>query len=313
MKAALHLPVTGPHLEGGELTLSRVARLARAAEDAGFDAVHVSEHPVPPSRPERGGHHTPDPVVLLTAVAALTTSLRLLTHVLVLPYRNPFLAAKAAATLDQLSGGRLILGVAAGYLQPEFEALGVPFDERNERLDESIDVLRAIWRGEAITWNGRHFRADDVQALPPPVQQPHLPIWVGGNSKRAVRRSVERGDGWVPFPNPAGREQLIRTPTFLDIDDFRRGIDIARAHAAEIGRSGPFDVAYMPLGREMYGRIAEPDRILESAQQLAGAGMTYALLTIPARDDGAFFECLESYARDLLPALSTIEPGRPLG
>ena len=190
------------------VTGAAVAEMSRAAESAGFDAVFVTEHPFPEkSWMDTGGHHALDPFVALSFAAAATTRIRLQTHLCVLPYRNPFLTAKSVASLDVLSGGRVILGAGTGYLEAEFAALGVDFAERNELTDEAIVAMKAAWSGEPLSLSSRHFDANDNFALPRPVQQPHPPIWIGGNSKRAIRRAVELADGWAPMPNsgPDGR------------------------------------------------------------------------------------------------------------
>src|SRR5207244_4032473 len=128
-------------------------------------------HPVPGARwLEMGGHQTLDPFVALGSAAAVTTRMRLLTYLAVVPYRNPFLLAKAAATVDKLSNGRFILGVGTGYLKSEYFALGVDFDERNALFEEAIDALRLHWKGDSFSYEGRHFEARDVIARPRPVQ-----------------------------------------------------------------------------------------------------------------------------------------------
>ena len=141
MRASLGLPTH----QGGELSsAAAIAAMASGAEAAGFDAVFVTDHPFPGDRwLATGGHHALDPFVALSFAAAATRDLRLHTNLLVLAYRNPFLSAKAVATLDSLSEGRVIVGIGAGYLEPEFEALGVDFAERNELTDEAIVALRA--------------------------------------------------------------------------------------------------------------------------------------------------------------------------
>ena len=127
-------------------------------------------------------------------------------------YHNPFLAAKAIASLDVLAGGRVILGVAAGYLRPEFGALGVDFDERNALLDEAIDLMRRVWTEDAVAAEGRHFRARAVTMRPRPDRPGGPPIWVGGNSTAAIRRAVARGQGWAPFPNPPAASGAVKSP-----------------------------------------------------------------------------------------------------
>src|SRR6478752_3449164 len=200
------------------VTGEAVMACARAAEEAGFDACFVTDHPAPDIKwLAGGGHHALDPFVALSFAAAATTRIRVQTHILVLPYRNPLLTAKSVLSLDVLSGGRVILGVAPGYLKPEFAALGVDFDERNELTDEAIDVMRRIWTDDEVATEGRHFRTRGTTMLPHPPQQPHPPIWIGGNSTAAIRRAVDRAQGWVPFPNPGGLTSRVRTPALSNV------------------------------------------------------------------------------------------------
>ena len=137
------------------LTAGAIAELAAAAEQAGFAAVYTTEHPFPGDQwLAHGGHHAVDPMVALSFAAAATSTIRLHTNLFILAYRNPFVAAKSVSTLDVLSGGRVILGVGAGYLEPEFEALGATFAERNDRTDEAIVAMRAAWTGESVSFEG---------------------------------------------------------------------------------------------------------------------------------------------------------------
>jgi probable F420-dependent oxidoreductase len=270
-----------------------IGELARAAEAAGFDACFVTDHPIPGDRWLRaGGHHALDPFVALAFAAAATRRLRLQTNVLVLPYRNPFLVAKAAATLDVASGGRLILGVAAGYLESEFAALGVPFAERNERSDEAIGVLKRVWSEQGLKLEGRGFRAEGNTALPRPVQRPHPPIWVGGNSRRAIRRAVELGDGWLPFPAPARMAGAIRTAAIASPEDLAARIGYARAHAEATGRRAPLEIGFVPFGFELgvRGGADDAERLAAQAGILAPLGVTWLLLNLPCRSRAEYVE-----------------------
>ncbi len=182
----------------------------------------VTDHPIPSDRwLASGGHHALDPFVALSFAAAATERLRLHLNLLVLAYRNPFVSAKAVASLDALSGGRVIVGVGAGYLEPEFTALGVDYAERNELTDEAIVTMRAAWTGDSVTASGRHWHAAGNTMLPRPTQPAGPPIWVGGNSKQAIRRAVELGDGWMPMPSPAGSERRLHTPPITSRDGAR--------------------------------------------------------------------------------------------
>ena len=262
-----------------------VAEMARTAEEAGFDACFVTEHPFPSDRwLETGGHHALDPYVALSFAAAATTRLKVQTHIAVLAYRNPFLTAKAVATLDVLSGGRVILGVAAGYLYGEYDALGVDFAERNELTDEAIDALHLAWSESGIEMKGRHFEARGNTMLPRPLQRPHPPIWVGGNSREAIRRAVERGEGWIPFPTTGIASDRIRTAAIESVEDFEARADYAREHAEKIGRRQPLDICFAPIGLPLQGRdAATPEQFAELSAQLSRLGVTWQALGLRAR------------------------------
>ncbi len=249
-----------------------VMACARAAEAAGFDACFVTDHPAPDAKwLAGGGHHALDPFVALSFAAAATTRLCVQTHILVLPYRNPLLVAKSVSSLDVLSGGRMILGVAPGYLKPEFGALGVEFDERNELTDEAIDVMRRVWIDGEIETVGRHFRTRGTIMRPAPVQKPHPPIWVGGNSTAAIRRAAERGQGWVPFLNPGGLTSRVRTPELSSFEELSRRVTILREYADAIGRVEPIDICFSPFAHDAAGTVDE----LSAFEEL---GVTWAVL-----------------------------------
>ncbi len=227
------------------------ASVARAAEDAGFESVWTAEHvvlpepQVPPS-PVPADTRFLDPAVALAHVAAHTRTIRLATGIIILPQRNPVVLAKELASVDVLSGGRLIFGVGAGYLQPEFEAIGVPFEDRGQRTDEYIEVIRALWTRDAPHFEGRFVSFGGIDAQPRPVQKPHPPIVVGGLSRPALRRAVRQGNGWYGFaldldstatcvtrlrkaqqqvdrPSDLGELEISVTPSVpLDADSVRR-------------------------------------------------------------------------------------------
>jgi probable F420-dependent oxidoreductase len=202
------------------------ARVARAAEAAGFDSVWTGEHvvlPDPQAPPSPAPPRTPflDPLVALAHLAAHTARLRLATGIVILPQRNPLVLAKAVASLDVLSGGRALLGVGAGYLHQEFAALGVPFARRGARTDEYIDAMRALWAQEKPAFAGEFVSFSGVDAQPRPVQAGGVPIVVGGTSAGALRRAVARGHGWYGFaldPAAAARclEGLARAAAEVD-------------------------------------------------------------------------------------------------
>ena len=271
MRFTIGLPTDHVAQAAEFVTGEAVMECARVAEDAGFDACFVTDHPAPDIKwLEGGGHHALDPFVALSFAAAATTRLRVQTHILVLPYRNPLLTAKSVLSLDVLSGGRVILGVAPGYLKPEFAALGVDFDERNELTDEAIDVMRQIWTEGEIEIEGRNFRTRGTTMRPPTPQRPHPPIWVGGNSTAAIRRVAERGQGWVPFPNPPG-VRAVRTPPLSDLHELGRRIGVLREHAAAIGRTEPIDICFSPFSSGL-------DAIRDEVRELEALGVTWMVL-----------------------------------
>ena len=184
--------------------IDRMLRVARRADEVGLDSLWTGEHvvlPDPQAPPSPAGPQTPflDPSVALAAIATCTENIRLGTGIIILPQRNPVELAKELASVDVVSKGRLEFGLGAGYLEPEFRALGANFAERGPITDEAIDVVRALWTQEKPRFLGKYFRFDGIDAHPRPVQSPHPPIVVGGMSRRAARRAAARGNGWYGF------------------------------------------------------------------------------------------------------------------
>jgi probable F420-dependent oxidoreductase len=281
------------------VTQAAVGEIAKAAEDAGFHACFVTDHPFPPHRwLHGGGHHALDPFVALSFAAAATATLRVQTHILVLPYRNPFSVAKSVLSLDVLSGGRVILGVAAGYLKGEFAALGADFEAREEVADEAIRAMKLAWAGDDVHFDGRGFQAAGSSMGFRPVQQPHPPIWVGGNSRSAIRRAVELGDGWVPFPNTAAMAKYTRTPPMQTLDDLTQRIAFAHAHATAVGRQAPLDICYSLVA--MGARPIEPAEALERIATLRELGVTWLTVGFAADTRRAYINAMQQFARDVV-------------
>jgi alkanesulfonate monooxygenase SsuD/methylene tetrahydromethanopterin reductase-like flavin-dependent oxidoreductase (luciferase family) len=271
--------------EGPEFTSrDAIFELAASAERARFDACYVTEHPFP-SDPwlAAGGHHALDPFVSLAVAAAATTRLRLHTNILVLAYRNPFLTAKSIASLDAVSDGRVIVGVAAGYLEGEYQALGADFAHRNEITDEALVAMKM---------------------LPCPVQRPHPPLWVGGNTRAAMRRAAEHGQGWSPFPLPASYSSRTRTAPIESVDDLREKIDWLSDHAAKRGRSDPLDVNFVPFGHGMNAREAlDTEAFCEQAQRLEAIGVTWLSVGLSGRSRAAYCESLARFGDEVIAKL----------
>jgi probable F420-dependent oxidoreductase len=302
MRFSVRLPTDRVHLGDEFVTQAAVQDLAVAAEAAGFGACFVTDHPFPVQRwLDGGGHHALDPFVVLALAASVTTRIRLQTHILVLPYRNPFLTAKSVLTLDVLSGGRVTLGVAAGYLKGEFAALGADFEHRNEVSDETILAMQRAWTEDDVRFEGRHFHARGNTMHPRPAQRPHPPVWVGGNSKRAIRRAVELGQGWIPFPNTQAMAPFTRTAVLETDDDLLERIAYARQLVAETGRTSPFDICYSldePTGDDL-----DASRWLERVARLREHGVTWLAIGFPGDTRAAQRAQMATFGREVLARL----------
>jgi probable F420-dependent oxidoreductase len=305
MRFTVQLP-TDRVAQGEEfVSATAITEMAHAVEAAGFDAAFVTDHPAPEDRwLASGGHQALDPFVALSFVAAATTRLRVQTHVLVAAYRNPFVAAKAIATLDVLSGGRLIVGLAAGYLEPEFAALGVDFNERNEISDETLAAMKQIWRGESLSIEGRHFRADGHTVLPLPAQRPHPPLWIGGNSRRAMRRAAEHGDGWLPFPAPARLAKRVHTAAMESEDDLADALAHLRSLTEKAGRA-PLDICAAPFELAYVKKLPEASQLVGAAERFAKLGIDWVILTPPARTRAEFLDGVARLGSDVIQKLRT--------
>lgn len=233
MQFGVVLPQFGALARPPDVT-HHIRTVAQTAERLGYDVLWTADHIIFPQTittpyPYGGRfpYPTTDPILgiiaTLSYVAALTARITLGSSVLVLPYRNPVVLAKELASLDVLSGGRLLLGVAAGWLKEEFDMLGVPFHERGRRTDEYIDLLRVLWTQDRATFHGRSFTMTDAACFPKPVQQPQPPIWIGGGSPAALRRVARRGDGWIAVPRSS-------------LDDLANDIQEIRRLATDCGR-----------------------------------------------------------------------------
>jgi len=300
MQFSVGLPTDRVDAPDEFVTGAAIAEMARAAEDAGFAACYVTDHPCPDDQwLATGGHHALDPLVVLATAGAATTTLRLQTHVFVLAYRNPFLSAKSVLSLDRMTNGRVILGVASGYLRPEFGALGVEFEERNELTDEAIDAMVAAWTTDGLAMEGRHFRVRGGTMAPRTVAQPHPPIWVGGNSKLAIRRAVERAQGWLPFPNPQAASRALKTPAMESVGDLKARLDYAHAHARAVGRTEPLAVCCALFSRSL-GRSADIGEQRDELAQLAELGVGWVTVGFAGDTRAEWRTRLDEFAADFM-------------
>ncbi len=242
MRFGLLAPCEGRFLSSPD----RVAAYAQAAEAAGFESIWVFEHAVIPAgyasrypyneegRISLEDDDIPDPLALLGFLAGVTSRLVLGTGVLLLPQRSPVLSAKECATVDALSGGRLRLGIGVGWLREEAEAVGTSFEDRGDRTDEAIEVMRVLWREREATFHGAFTQFDRAKCNPKPVQRNGVPILVGGHSAAAARRAGRLGDGY--FPIGLGDDDLSVRLAQVHAEAERVGRDPA---AVELTLSGP--------------------------------------------------------------------------
>ena len=200
---------------GFPTTPEAILETACKAEELGFDAVLVNDHIIVDGTPRivESWGNTYDPLIVLSYVAARTTRIHLGLSVLIMPYRNPIATAKMIATLDQMSGGRVIAGVGSGWNEAEFAALGVPFRQRGVRTDEYLRLWQACWSPGETTFHGRFFDFEKMHINPKPLQQPHPPIWIGGSSRPSLRRAAAFAQVWQPTPTPL--EEVIKLRAYL--------------------------------------------------------------------------------------------------
>jgi len=274
-----------------------IVRLAIRAEELGFDSVWASDHVFNVSYVfERiGDKPYYDPLTILSYVAAVTTRIRLGTSVLVLPYHHPMRLAKAAATLDVLSGGRVILGVGVGVIEQEFNALGSVYAERGASTDETIAIMQALWTQAVPSHQGRLYRFSGMPFAPKPVQKPHIPIVIGGVSQAAIRRAARVGNGWHPLAMPP---EVLR-------ERMRSLAEQARAAGRAI-TDIPVSIS-LPLQGGRAGRYTlgtTPAEIMHNLQVFASLGVETVVVAPSTGDAQALMPALEMIAREVMPAFT---------
>jgi alkanesulfonate monooxygenase SsuD/methylene tetrahydromethanopterin reductase-like flavin-dependent oxidoreductase (luciferase family) len=194
-----------------------------------------------------------------------------------------------------------ISSCSAGYLVDEFAALGVPFEERNERSDEAIPAMKAAWSGESVKLSGGSFEARGNTMLPAPVQKPHPPIWIGGNAPRAIRRAVDHAQGWSPFPLPRAHAGRNASGAIESIEDLARGIRRMHEYAEQQGRTEPLDVNFVPFGMQMNrSQPLDVEALREQFGALAEAGVNWVSVGMPTASQSAYLEALEEFAQHFL-------------
>jgi probable F420-dependent oxidoreductase len=281
-------------------TMEAVAEIGAAAERAGFNAGLVTDHPCPTGRwLDNGGHHAQSPFVMLAMLAAKTTTLRLQTGIVVLPYRNPFILARDITTLDSFSGGRVTLSVGVGYLKGEYRAVGVDFEQRHDLMDEYIRALRLGTSGEEFTFEGTGYNAFGNRIIPGSPQKPHLPIYVGGNAKRAIRRAVDLADGWNPFFTGGGAlSNTARTVEMNSVDDLRACLDYLRDYAAQVGRTELPEIVLGGVNKP--GEDLSNQQILDRIATYKEMGITTTAVSVTGRTRAEWCDTAEQVGVDIV-------------
>jgi probable F420-dependent oxidoreductase len=284
-----------------QLTVADAEALTTRAEALGLDGVFVPDHILAkPATTQHYGAHWPDPFALLAYLAGRTRRIQLGASVIVLPYRNALVTAKAAATVDQASGGRFIFGVGVGWDEAEFVDLDLPFHERGRRSDDCLRAIKAAWASDVPDYRGRYVRFGGAAFSPRPVQRPHPPIWVGGApatlSQAPLRRCAELGDAWHPLG--------------LGLDDLEKGFATLRDLAARAARSTPVGLAPRNLldladeargsGRAAFqGAVTEVASDVRRVKSLGAAWMTFDL---PRAGIPAMTRAMERLVGEVKPA-----------
>ncbi|PKB71719.1 MAG: hypothetical protein BZY87_04035 [SAR202 cluster bacterium Io17-Chloro-G6] len=291
--------------------------LAQRSEDLGFDSIWVSDHIILPRQVESFYPYAADgvptfkpdesyyePLAALNFLAGCTQRVRLGTHVLILPYRNPVLTAKILATLDVLSGGRVILGAGVGWMEEEFIALGLDtFHERGAVTDEYLQLYKELWTKDEPVFNGKYYQISGSGFQPKPAQKPHPPIWIGGHTGPAIRRAAKYGDGWMPIG--------LRPPAILEPEELAEKIARLRTLTVEAGRPEDsvdvtfstdviFDKSAGPSRRMVSGR---PEQIAADLRQYQDLGVKNFILTFPAQEAAELQDSMEQFSREVMPLI----------
>jgi probable F420-dependent oxidoreductase len=291
VEIGLHLPQIGPlaNREG-------VTAVAQLAEEYGFDSLWVSDHVVVPRKLKTPYPYSPDgafpvppdvpflePIATLLFVAGVTQRVRLGTTILVIPMRNPVVTAKQLASLDVLSNGRLIVGVGAGWMEEEFQALGAPFERRGARTDEYIQLFKTLWTEENPSFQGRFWQIEEVGFAPKPLQRPHPPIWVGGHSPPALQRAARLADAWHA--------------AYIDAAQVREQYQEVQRYAREAGR----DPASVGLTVRARVSLDDPRQAIDQLRGYREVGVSHAALEVFTGELEQARSLIEVLARDVVP------------
>jgi probable F420-dependent oxidoreductase len=281
--------------------------LAEKAERLGFDSIWISDHVVLPTKYQgRFSKVLYDPFVLLSSIAAKTKKISLGTSIIIAPYRNPIVVAKMVSTIDVLSDGRVIFGVGPGWMEEEFDTLGVPFKERGQRTDEYIRIFKELCENDNPQFKGKFYSFSKIRFYPKPIQKPHPPIWIGGISKQAIKRAVELGNGWHPvWLSPTQLEKEIDYLTQVakekgrNLDNFvlsiRNRLRILKA--TEVQKT---DLSKW-RGKHTFSFHGTTEEIMHKVRQFESIGVSHIIFDLDVENDNEMFNTIEQFSQDIMP------------
>ena len=290
---------------GREISVGELVESIREVELAGFDSLWVTDHVIIPDGVREAQfiyrEHMLEAFTMLSYLAAASHRVYLGSSIIVLAYRNPVVMAKMLASIDVLSHGRLIFGAAAGYMDGEFATLNAPFEKRGELSDEYLKIIQTIWAHDRPSFKGKYFNLENVSTSPRPVQQPRPPIWIGGRSKRAMRRAAELGDVWHPL-GLTPKELTDAQAALREICDRRNltppGISL-RANLIVEGISEPVGpYATRAASTPLKGKVPRIKELLHEYEQ---AGVEHIVLDMATLSHKSFLKTLETFATQIMP------------
>lgn len=285
--------------------------IAKSAELLGFDSIWVSDHVVMPEK-HLGSFSEVfyDPFMLLSYIAAETSTIKLGTSVIILPYRNPVVVAKMIATLDVLSEGRVIFGVGPGWMKEEYNALSVPYEKRGAKTNEYIEAIKELWTTDEPSYEGEFCSFSNIKFYPKPLQNPHPPIFIAGASDYAIKRAVEYGDGWQPtwvspedVQDGISKLKNLSEKTARDLSGFTYSVrnrlqligsdyDMPDENSSE-GNDPPFLLR------------GTPPEIIECVKQYEELGVSHIVLDPSCESLEGIFKTMETVSKEIIPAINS--------
>jgi probable F420-dependent oxidoreductase len=300
MRFNFEYPVDSHADAGAWIRPANIVRFARALEAAGVDGIAFTDHPAPTRKwLQTGGHGTFDPFAALAFCAAATERIRLMTRLVVVPYRNPLLQARSMMTVDVLSGGRATFVLGAGYLRAEFAALGVDFDSRLALFDEAVEAIKGFLREEEFAFEGRNFTASGQAMSPTVIQRPHPPFWLGGNSPRVLERIARWGQGWSVMFGPEQVARISKTRAISSLDDLAAALaDLDRRLANHGRKLADVDVDISSDAADMSAPLSTQERV-DRLGALQALGVTWAGLMLPGMPFGQALETVHRFGEEV--------------